>query len=325
MQELNNKFKTIFREKSIVKVESSSGKKHVALIYGGMSSERKVSLLSYKELVDALIKNGYKVTSIDMGADIASTLMQIKPEVVFNGLYGTYGEDGCLPGILNVLNIPYTHSGLLSSGICFDKLATKNICLANNIRCINGIAVNKKDNIKNDPIPRPYVIKPIREGSSIGVEIIFEGDKFSFSDYEFEYGDEIIVEKYIEGNELQVAMLDGKALGVLEIELLNGKRFYDYEAKYNDGFTNHIYPARISKSSYEEILKISEYIYKTLGCRGVARAEFRYSEKESAAYFMEVNTHPGFTPLSIVPEIASYNGISFEELVENIINNARCD
>lgn len=325
MQELKNEFKTTFREKSIVKVESERGKKHVALVYGGMSSERSVSLISYQGLVDALIKNGYKVTSIDMGADIASALMQVKPEVVFNGLYGTYGEDGCLPGILNVLNIPYTHSGLLSSAICFDKLATKNICISNNIRCIKGIIVSKNDNIKTDPLPRPYVIKPIRDGFSIGVHVIFEGDEFDFSEYKFEYGDEILVEEYIDGKEIQVAIVNGKALGILEIELLRGKRFYDYETKYTNGFANHIYPARIKKSSYEEILKASERIYKTLGCRGIARAEFRYSEKDNAAYFMEVNTHPGFTPLSIVPEIASYNGISFEELVENIVNNVRCD
>ena len=319
------KFKTTFRKDSSIRIEKISGEKHVVLVYGGMSSEREVSLLSYEGLVKALVKNGYKVTSVDMGVDIADTLGYIRPDVVFNGLYGTYGEDGCLPGILNILNIPYTHSGLLSSAICFDKIATKNICLANNIRCTKGIIVNKSDNIKTDPIPRPYVIKPIREGSSIGVHIIFEEDKFNFSDYVFEYGDKILVEEYVGGKEIQVAMLNGKALGILEIELLKGKRFYDYEAKYTNGFADHIYPARMSKSSYDEILKISECIYKALWCKGVARVEFRYSEKEDVAYFMEINTHPGFTPLSIVPEIASYNGISFEELVENMVNNARCD
>jgi len=311
MQEFRTTFKTTFREKSIVKIESEFGKKHIALLYGGMSSEREVSLLSYSELVKSLIKNGYKVTSIDMGSDVAEILSKIKPDIAFNGLYGTYGEDGCLPGILNILNIPYTHSGLLSSSICFNKITTKNICISNNI--------------KTDPMPRPYVIKPISEGSSIGVHIIFEGDNFNFADYNFEYGNKILVEEYIEGKEIQVGMLNGKALGILEIDLLKGKRFYDYETKYTEGFANHIYPARIQEPHYSQVLETSEYIYKTLLCRGIARVEFRYSEKNNTAYFLEINTHPGFTPLSIVPEIASYNGVSFDELVENLVNTAKCD
>jgi len=301
-----------------------SGKKHIALVAGGMSSEREVSLVSAKGVSSALIEAGYRVTFIDMGADIAVKLQEIKPDIVFNCLHGTYGEDGCLPGLLNIMRIPYTHSGVLASSLAFDKIHSRSWFLTNNINMAESIVVNKSDNIKNDPMKRPYVIKPLTQGSSIGVEVIFEEDDFNFADYDFPYGDQIIIEKYIKGRELQVAVLNGKALGALEIKLLKN-RFYDYETKYTEGFAEHLCPAPLSPKLYDKLLIESEKIYKTMNCRGAARVEFILEDQTNKLYALEINTHPGMTPLSIVPEIAAYQGIDFINLIEEILKTASFD
>lgn len=316
-----HKYQTHWVEHSIVKILSNTGKKHIALIAGGMSAERAVSLVSSEGVSKALIELGYRVTFIDMGADIAVRLQEIKPDIVFNCLHGTYGEDGCLPGLLNIMRIPYTHSGVLSSALAFDKIHSRIWFLRNNINMAESIVVNKSDNIKNDPMKRPYVIKPLTQGSSIGVEVIFAEDDFNFADYDFPYGDQVIIEQYIKGRELQVAVLNGKALGALEIKLLKN-RFYDYETKYTEGFADHLCPAPLPANLYEKLLIESEKIYKTMNCKGPARAEFILEEQTNKLYALEINTHPGMMSLSIVPEIAAYAGINFTNLIEEIIKTA---
>ncbi|MCC8368876.1 MAG: D-alanine--D-alanine ligase [Rickettsia endosymbiont of Oxypoda opaca] len=319
-----HKYQTCWVENSKVTILTSSGKKHIAVVGGGMSAEREVSLVSAEGVNKALTDAGYQVTFIDMGADIAIKLLEIKPDIVFNCLHGTYGEDGCLPGLLNIMRIPYTHSGILTSALAFNKIHSRAWFTANNITMAESIIVNKSDNIKSDPLPRPYVIKPLTQGSSIGVEIIFAEDDFNFADYDFPYGDEVMIEKYIKGRELQVAVLNGKALGALEIKLLKN-RFYDYETKYTEGFARHLCPAPIPSEIYSELLAKSEKIYKTMHCKGVARVEFILEDQTNKLIALEINTHPGMTPLSIVPEIAAYSGINFITLIEEILKTASFD
>lgn len=315
-------FKTIFRPKSDVEVISSSGKKHIVVLAGGMSAEREVSFSSASGVAKALVNLGYRVTQVDMGADLATCLTELKPDVVFNCLHGTYGEDGCVPGLLNIMHIPYTHSGLLTSAVAFSKMVSRDIFLQRDVKCADAVYVNKNDSIKTDPIKRPYVIKPLAQGSSVGIKVIFDGDDFNFTDYEFDYGDTILVEQYIKGREIEVAVLNGKALGALEIKLLKNKRFYDYETKYTDGFAEHIFPANLSSKAYDRSLELSEKVYKAMGCKGIARVEFIYSDEKDEFYILEINTHPGMTPLSLCPEIAQKVGISFEELIDEILKSA---
>lgn len=313
---------TTFKEKSDIEIITESGSKHIAVLFGGMSAEREVSLSSSIGITKALVNLGYQVTKIDMGADIASCLQKIKPDIVFNALHGTYGEDGCIQGLLNILHIPYTHSGLMSCAIAFNKSRSREIFTHHNIKCANALYIDKKDNIKSDPMKRPYVIKPLTQGSSVGVEVIFEGDEFDFANYDYKYGDVILVEEYIKGREMDIAVLNGKALGVLEIKLLKNKRFYDYETKYTDGFAEHICPANLSKEAYKKALNLSERIYNIMECKGICRVEFIYNDDIDDFYILEVNTHPGMTPLSLCPEIAQKVGISFEELIEEILKTA---
>lgn len=316
-------FETIFKEKSEVEVISTKGSKHVAVLACGMSAERAVSATSSKGVIEALVNLGYQVTKIDMGADLSSCLSTIKPDVVFNCLHGTYGEDGAVQGLLNIMHIPYTHSGLLSSSVAFNKQKSRETFAYYGFKSAAVTYVSKDDNIKTDPMKRPYVIKPLSQGSSVGVHVVFEEDDFHFADYDFKYGNLVIVEEYIKGREMDIAVLNGKALGVLEIKLLKNKRFYDYETKYTDGFAEHICPANLSKEAYQNALSLSEKLYNAMGCKGICRIEFIYSEEEDDFYVLEVNTHPGMTPLSLCPEIAQkccY--MSFEDLVEEILKTA---
>ena len=301
-----------------------SGKRHVTVVGGGMSAEREVSLMSSSGVVNSLIDLGHQVTFVDMGADIARVMEELCPDVVYNALHGTYGEDGCFPGLLNIMRIPYTGSGVMVSSLAFNKKKSREIFQANGIKVAEARGVKKSDNIRVDPISRPYIIKPLTQGSSVGTEVIFEGDGFSFAEYDFPYGDEIIAEKYIKGRELQVAVLNGKAMGVLEIKLLKGKRFYDYEVKYTKGFAEHLLPAPISESTYNRALAISEDACKIFGCNvGIIRVEFIYSEEENEIYMLEVNTHPGMTPMSICPEIVELKDINYTNLVEQVLESAK--
>ena len=297
-------------------------KKHIMVIGGGMSAEREVSFMSSNGIVNSLIELGYFVTFVDMGTDVAHVLSVLRPDAVFNGLHGTYGEDGCLPGLLNIMRIPYTGCGVLASSVAFNKKKSHQIFQANKINVTEAIIIKKSDGVRVDPMPRPYVIKPLCQGSSVGVEIIFKEDKFLFEEYDFPYGDEIIVEKYITGREIQVAVLNGEAIGTLEIRLLKGKRFYDYEVKYTEGFAEHLLPAPIPESAYRNVLEISEYACNILGCdKGIIRVEFIYNEEDNKFYMLEVNTHPGMTPLSICPEIATLKGIGYTDLVAQVLKS----
>jgi D-alanine-D-alanine ligase len=352
-----HKYQTVFIEHSKVQVINREGKKkHIALIAGGMSAEREVSLSSSKGVLQALLDSGYQVTFIDMGADIASVLTKVKPDIVYNCLHGTYGEDGCLPGLLNIMRIPYTHSGVLASSIGFNKLKSKELFVANNLKTAKFTIVNKSDVryyeeprhcegrsdvaisvgihhepheiatvatlLRNDSIPpKPFVIKPLTQGSSIGVELISPEDNFDFVNYDFPYGDQVIVEEYIKGREMQVAVLNGKALGALELKFLK-RKFYDYDSKYTEGFTEHIMPAPINHNLYSKLLKLSEKAYNIIGCRGLVRVEFIYDEIQEEFFIIELNTHSGMTPLSICSEIAAFYGMDFVHLVEEIVATA---
>lgn len=305
-------------------IQKQIHKKHVAVIGGGMSAEREVSFMSSNGIVDSLIELGYHVTFINMGADIARVLELLRPDVVYNALHGTYGEDGCLPGMLNILRIPYTGPGVMSSAIGLNKKKSREIFLANNIKVADSKIVKKHDNIDGDPMDRPYVIKPLSQGSSVGVEVIFEEDSFLFDEYDFPYGD-IIVEKYIKGRELQVAVLNGIASGVLEIKILKNKRFYDYEVKYTEGFAEHLCPAPIPDNIYKKALKLSEKLCEIFDCTdGIIRVELIYSQEDGELYVLELNTHPGMTPLSICPEILwKCDGLSYKGLVDQVLKTAK--
>lgn len=324
-----NKIKMLNRRKTIIektiypKIKNSNNKIHIAFIYGGMSSEREVTIFSKKGLTTAIHNLGYTFTPIDMGNDIATALEKVNPDIVYNGLYGTHGEDGCLPGLLEIMGLKYTHSNVLSSAVAMDKVLCTDILLANGIKCPQRKIISKKENITVDPMPRPFVIKPVHEGSSVGVELVFEKDNFDMSKYKWQHGEKMIVEKYIPGIEVEVAVFNNKAIGAIEIEPIK-KRFYDYETKYTDGFANHHMPARINKEAYKKCLIISEKIHNILNCKSVSRVDFRYNPNEGSNgefYFLETNTHPGMTPLSLVPEICAYENISFEQLIDQIIKN----
>jgi D-alanine-D-alanine ligase len=304
--------------------ENNKYDKHIAVLMGGISTEREVSMSSAKAVVTHLKMLNHKVTAIDMGRDISSVLQQIKPDIVFNCLHGSYGENGAIPGLLEILGIPYTHSGILASSIGLDKIKSKFIFKAHGIKCPEDVIIKKSDNIQHDPMPRPYVIKPINEGSSVGIHVIFEGDNFDIRDYKFDYGNEVIVEKYIAGKEIQVAIVNNKAIGALEI--VPKGRFYDYAAKYIEEMAaTHIMPAELSDAAIKKVLAIAEIAHNAIGCKSTSRVEFRYDPNEGVIgefYLLEVNTHPGMTPLSIVPEIAAYYGINFLQFIQSLIDDA---
>lgn len=302
--------------------ERSSNKKFVVVVGGGMSAEREVSFMSANGIVRSLLDLGHQVIFVDMGADFPNVIMHLKPDAVFNALHGTYGEDGCVAGLLNIMRVPYTGCGVLSSSVAFNKKKSHQIFVANNIKVAAAKFIKKLDNLKEDPMPRPYVIKPLCQGSSVGVQLVFENDDFSFADYDFAYGKEVVVEEYIKGREIQVAVLNGVAIGALEIKLLKGKRFYDYETKYTEGFAEHILPAPLAADLYARVLKIAEHSCEIFDCSGMVRVEFIYDEVADDFYMLEVNTHPGMTPLSICPEIATLKNITYTQLVDQILQNA---
>jgi len=303
--------------------------KLIAVLMGGWNSEREVSLRSGEAVYQALIALGYKAEKIDFGRDIVEKLHAIKPDIVFNALHGQFGEDGRVQGLLDILNIPYTHSGILSSAVCMDKIFTNKLCDASGITSPQFEILHKGQDEENKKliakIGKPFVIKPVNEGSSVGVEVILAEHSFDITKYEWKYGDRLLVEKYIAGQEIQVAVLNGKALGAIEVRPKH--LFYDYECKYTAGMTDYIMPAEISAEKYAEVLKIAEKCYGVAGCSGVTRIDFILNNKNSGDnkfYLLEVNTHPGFTATSLVPKIAKYAGISFEEIIEYLIKSARC-
>ena len=298
--------------------------KRVAVLMGGWSAEREVSLVSGAAVSNILKKAGYQVTSIDVQRDMGSLLTRLfpKPDAVFNALHGRFGEDGCVQGLLDIIDIPYTYSGLLASAIAMDKPMSKRLFEKAGLRVAEHIIVSREDVLAGDVIPRPYVIKPTNEGSSVGVHIVTKGDnKQVFADGAWPYSVEVMAEAFIEGRELTVSVMGDRALAVTEITTEHG--FYDYSAKYEKGGSLHVIPADIDKSVYDQAMQMAITAHQALGCRGVSRADFRYDGK--TLYILEVNTQPGLTPMSLVPEQAAHAGISFEELVTWMVENAECD
>lgn len=297
-----------------------SAKQHVAVLMGGWSAEREVSLVSGRAVMQALGELGYRVTPIDVGRDLAVVLGEVKPDVAFNALHGRWGEDGAVQGLLEVLNIPYTHSGVLASAVAMDKPVAKHLFAGAGIPCAEGVVVTRDSFLASEPLPRPFVVKPLNEGSSVGVHIVQPGDNWTGRCDQWPLPPRVLVERYIPGREIQVAVMDGKALGAIEIRPKQG--FYDYAAKYTAGLAEHLMPAPIAKSAYERVLDFAERAHRELGCRGVTRADFRYDEDADAFYILEINTQPGMTPLSLVPEIAAHRNISFAALVDWLVSDA---
>ena len=297
---------------------------HVAVLKGGMSAEREVSLTSGAAVEKALAALGHQVSAIDVSATVAADLARIKPDAVFNALHGRYGEDGCIQGILEVLKIPYTHSGVLASAVAMDKPMAKVIFTAAGLRCAKGVVAHKNDVIAGDVIQRPYVVKPANEGSSVGVKLLFPNDNFYFTQSNWPYGETVLVEQYIPGRELTCAVLDDESLGVTEITTESG--FYDYDNKYTAGGSKHVCPAQLPQAVYDEVMQAALTAHRALGCRSLSRSDFRYDEQGNGKiYILETNTQPGMTPLSLSPELAAYRGISFNELVARILATAQLD
>jgi D-alanine-D-alanine ligase len=301
---------------------------HIAVLLGGWNSEREVSLRSGEAVYEALSKLGYKATKIDFSRDIFEQLKAVKPDVIFNALHGTYGEDGRIQGVCDILEIPYTHSGIIASALCMDKIITRKICQTVGVQSPIYEILKKGEAKENQEkllkVGKPFVIKPVNEGSSVGVEVILQNAKFDFSAYEWKYGDEIILEKYIAGQEIQVAIMDGKALGAIEVRPHG--LFYDYKCKYTAGMTDYIMPAEVDAEKYAEVLELAQKAHRVVGCRGISRIDFILNNKnggDNRFYLLEVNTHPGFTATSLVPKIAKHVGISFEEIVEFLVKTAR--
>ncbi len=298
----------------------------VMVLMGGWSSEREVSLVSGKHVAGALAEAGYDVATHDLGRDMPALIAALTPlpDVIFNALHGRFGEDGTVQGLLELLGARYTHSGVLASALAMDKPMAKRLFVDVGLPVPNGRVVARESMLAGDPMPRPYVIKPLNEGSSVGVIIVGEGDNAIFADEPWHYGEEVLVEEYVAGREITVAVMDGKALGALEIAPRQG--FYDYDAKYTEGRADHLLPAPIPEKDYDEALKISAAAHRTLGCRGVSRADLRYDDSDGGRglRLLEINTQPGMTPLSLVPEIAAHAGYDFSTLVQWMVEDARC-
>jgi D-alanine-D-alanine ligase len=298
--------------------------KHVAVLMGGWSAEREVSLMSGAAVTRALNDQKFDVTAIDVQRDMGSLLTRLypKPDVVFNALHGRFGEDGCVQGLLDILNIPYSHSGLLASALAMDKVMAKRIFQMAGIQVADHVIATSGTLSKTHVMEPPYVIKPTNEGSSVGVHIVRSGDNIErFSEPGWPFGTYVMVEKYIEGREFTAAVIGDRALAVTEI--ITDRGFYDYDAKYVEGGSTHVIPADIDQGLYDEIMRLALLAHQSLGCRGVSRADFRYDGKE--IYILEVNTQPGLTPTSLIPEQAAHVNISFNELITWMVDNAKCD
>ncbi len=301
---------------------------HVVVLMGGWSSEREVSLVTGRGVAEALRERGWSnVTEIDMDRNVAHALEAAKPDVVFNALHGTPGEDGTVQGLLDLMQVPYTHSGLATSVIAIDKELTKLVLVPHGVRMPAGKVVESESLFAADPIPRPYVVKPVNEGSSVGVAIITDdgntgnpiGRDVEGPWHQFE---RLLAEPFVKGRELTVAVMDGEPLAVTELKPIAG--FYDYDAKYTEGLTVHVCPAEIPEDIAASMMAMAAKAHRLLGCKGASRSDFRWddSQGEAGIYLLEINTQPGMTPLSLVPEQAKYRGISYGELVERLIAEA---
>ena len=299
----------------------------IAVLMGGWSAERDVSLTSGEGVAKALESRGHEVVRIDMDRNIAQVLAGVRPDIVFNALHGTPGEDGTVQGMMDLMGLRYTHSGLETSVIAIDKELTKMVLVPHGIRMPEGKLVDSESLFERDPLPRPYVLKPVNEGSSVGVAIVREGGNHGDPIARDSQGpwrefSRLLAEPFIPGRELTVAVLDDQALAVTELRPKSG--FYDYDAKYTDGLTEHVCPAEIPDTIRDAALETALRAHRVLGCRGASRADFRWDETRDAEglYLLEVNTQPGMTPLSLVPEQARVRGIAYAELVERIVEAA---
>jgi D-alanine-D-alanine ligase len=296
---------------------------HVAVLLGGLSSEREVSLVSGAACADALERLGAKVSRVDAGRDLAQVLAKLKPDVCFNALHGAWGEDGCVQGVLETLGLPYTHSGVLASALAMDKARAKAVLAAAGVTVPGGGLYNRFDVARDHVMPPPYVVKPNAEGSSVGVFLVFEGANGppqAVVAPDWVYGEEVMVEPYIRGKELAAGVMDGKGMTVTEIIPRTG--FYDYDAKYGDGGSSHVIPAEIPPHAFEKALKLAEIAHAALGCRGVTRSDLRYDDINDILVLLEVNTQPGMTPTSLIPEQAALQGVDFDQLVLWITEDA---
>lgn len=300
---------------------------HVAVLMGGWSAEREVSLTSGAGVAEALESRGHRVTRIDMGRDVAQRLEEAAPDVVFNALHGTPGEDGTVQGLMDLMGLRYTHSGLETSVIAIDKELTKMVLVPAGIRMPPGRIVESDSLYAADPLPRPYVLKPVNEGSSVGVAIIKvggnHGDPISRdAKGPWQVFPRLLAEPFVPGRELTVAVLNDEALAVTELRPKSG--FYDYDAKYTDGMTEHVCPADIPPEIAVAAMRMAADAHRILGCRGASRSDFRWDDEkgEAGLYLLEINTQPGMTPLSLVPEQARARGVDYAELVERLVEAA---
>ena len=302
-------------------------KLHVAVLMGGWASERPVSLMSGNGVADALESRGHRVTRIDMDREVALRLAEAKPDVVFNALHGVPGEDGTVQGMMDLMGIPYTHSGLQTSVIAIDKELTKHALVPHGIPMPGGRIVRCEELYEADPLTRPYVLKPVNEGSSVGVAIVTAESNYGTpirrdAEGPWQRFERLLAEPYIRGRELTAAVLGERALMVTELVPKSG--FYDFDAKYTEGMTEHVCPAQIPPDIEKLCLDYALKAHRLLGCRGTSRSDFRWDDEqgEEGLFLLETNTQPGMTPLSLVPEQARHCGIDYPELVEIIIEDA---
>ena len=303
--------------------------KHVAVLMGGLASERPVSLMSGNECARALHNAGYRVTEVDVGYDVAEVLRELKPDVAFNALHGPYGEDGTIQGVLEFLRIPYTHSGVLASALAMDKHQAKIVLKAAGVPVTDHVIADRGEVARTHVMTPPYVIKPIADGSSFGVFIVKPDQTHPPQELlreDWTMGEQVMVERYIPGRELTCAVMGNVALGVTEI--VTDLAFYNYEAKYVAGGSRHILPAQIQPKIYDKVQKMALKAHAALGCRGVTRSDFRYNDRageDGELVCLEINTQPGMTPTSLAPEQARHAGHSFEELVTWMVEDASCN
>lgn len=303
---------------------------HVAVLLGGLSAEREVSLNSGNACADALEAEGYRVTRLDVGKDVAERLRELRPDVCFNALHGRWGEDGCIQGLLETLQIPYTHSGVLASALAMDKAQAKLALAAAGVPIAEHKIVHRMVAAKEHVMDPPYVIKPVAEGSSVGIFIVREDQRHppqGLTASDWALGEEVMVERFIPGKELTCAVIDEQPTGVIDILPAEGLAFYDYEAKYAPGGSKHVLPAEILPDVYQFVQKLALKAHKALGCRGVTRTDFRYDAESggNSVVCLEVNTQPGMTGTSLVPELAAHAGWTFGELVRWIVEDASCN
>jgi D-alanine-D-alanine ligase len=303
---------------------------HIVVLMGGWSAERPVSLMSGSGIADALESLGHTVTRIDMGRDVAAKLAAANPDLVFNALHGTPGEDGTVQGMLDLMGLRYTHSGMVTSVIAIDKVLTKQALVPQGIPMPGGRIVRTEELYRRDPMPRPYVLKPVNEGSSVGVAIVTaEGNTGNPISPQatgpWQEFDELLAEPFIRGRELTTAVLGDQALLVTELRPKSG--FYDFDAKYTDGMTDHICPAEIPDEITEACKRLALEAHRLLGCKGCSRSDFRWDDNlgVEGLFLLEVNTQPGMTPLSLVPEQAKHLGMSYAQLVQAIVDEAMAD